>query len=242
MLMLAACSGGGGSSVTPPAHVLVDSMAVSRSASPSATPFPSYIGLYQGGYLGNTSTLWPRFGPDVNGGKGQAVDGYGCGSMADNSYHVHAWLGILVNGVFQQVPPGIGMVNPGAPTRGFYGHASCFYNIHTHDSDGYIHMEVLSTTHLSGTVFTLGNVLDMWGEQISPQNFGEYSGPVRVFVNRTPLAQIYTPIGGWQEITSATGLEWSTFPLYSHSAVIVEVGPTFVEAASLPQIKFYTQY
>jgi hypothetical protein len=212
------------------------------SPAPTPAPLPSVIALRTGAQWGTVPTLWPTLGSDVNGGHGQTIDGLSCGAMVDNSFHVHAFLGVLVNGVPMRVPPGIGVKNPGPLVNGFLNSGTCFYSVHTHDADGYIHMEALSSTPLSGSLFTLGNVLDMWGEQITPVSFGPYSGQVRVFETQAALRNVLTPAGGWHEITSTTGLDWDAMALYSHSAVMIEVGPYFVDAPNLPQVQFDTEY
>lgn len=203
---------------------------------------PSVIDTISGGTWGITPTLWPALGDDTNGGAGQTIDNIACGPMIDNSFHVHAWLGILDNGVPLQIPPGVGVNGPGPVVNGFLNAGYCFYSIHTHDADGYIHMEAQSTEPLSGSLYTLGNVLDIWGERITPTSFGKYDGNVRVFVSQAPFHTQETPAGGWTEVTSTTGLEWDAIPLYSHTAVMIEIGPTYVLPANLPQINFYTEY
>jgi hypothetical protein len=203
---------------------------------------PSVIETKSGGTWGVTPTLWPALGDDTNGGSGQTIDNIPCGAMVDNSFHVHAWLGILDNGVPLQIPPAVGVDGPGPVIDGFLNAGTCFYNIHTHDADGYIHMETLSSEPLSGSLYDLGNVLDIWGEQITPTSLGKYEGQVRVFVSQAPFHTQETPAGGWTEITSMTGLEWDAIQLYSHTAVMIEIGPTFVNAANLPQVEFYSEY
>lgn len=188
---------------------------------------------------GTPNQFAPASGDASTGGRGQSVDGIPCGAMNDNGYHVHAFLGVLVNGKPMAIPATIGMYEPGAGSNGWYSTAKCFYEIHTHDSSGYIHMEVAPTTPktpLSDSLFTLGNVLDIWGQTLTTTRFANFSGPVHIFYATTSLGNID---GG--SYVAYTGTTPKSIRMYSHEAIWIEVG-TYVPASKLPRVIFYTQY
>jgi hypothetical protein len=80
------------------------------------------------------------------------VDGIYCDTLEQTAYHIHAHLTIWIDGSPVQIPQGIGIASD----------QSCFYWLHTHTSDGVVHIEFPS--HGSPT---LGNFLDIWGQEFS---------------------------------------------------------------------------
>jgi hypothetical protein len=204
-------------------------------------------------------------------------------SMAENYYHVHVFLGLIVNPTTFDaknneiaIPDGIGMVNPvgdfqdtdpSAPSyntctgtnpnvANFECYADSFYYIHTHDPSGAIHLEAPAptcgavtnyTVPCNTSVFTLGNVLDVWGISISPNNFGHYTGPVGVYVS----PQKYAPCGSTSsggacytpsnEYTQFTG-DPRTIHLYSHTVVWIVVGAQPPQPSALPNIQWFLSF
>jgi hypothetical protein len=160
-----------------------------------------------------------------------------CQPTMSNNYHIHIFLGVYVNGQLMALPMAIGMFNPGAPSSGFINTATCFYFIHTHDSSDIVHVEDPSPVQNppTSTIFTLQNVLDVWGITASANNFGQFSGPVRVFTS----GQVYDGQNTNVPATSLTywGNNPATVPLYSHEVIYVEVGPTY--PTTLPNVVFY---
>lgn len=77
----------------------------------------------------------------------QPVDGIYCEQGEQLAYHIHAHLTIYIDGQPVTVPQGIGI----SPSN------SCIYWLHTHATDGVIHIES-PTVHL----YTLQNFLDIW--------------------------------------------------------------------------------
>lgn len=75
-----------------------------------------------------------------------AVDGIPCESQEYVIYHIHAHMDIFVNGVPFKVPALIGFQDN-----------ICLYWLHTHNTDGLIHMESPRAWN-----FTLGQFYDMW--------------------------------------------------------------------------------
>ncbi len=206
-------------------------------ASPSAGPTPKPVVLVSGGVIGQDNRFSPPDGDTPSGGTGQSVDGIPCApSMSENAYHVHAYVGLLVNGTQIAIPDQIGLVDPGPVQNGLTTTAHCYYYIHTHDATGMIHVESPSTAPLSSSIYTLGNLMDVWGETLSTSGFGPFSGTVRLFYDKVPLkaasASSYTEYAG----------NFNALPLYSHEAIWIEVGPTYVLPPNIPAVDFYTEY
>ena len=185
----------------------------------------------------------PNEGDTATGGQGSPVDtSITCDPTMSNNYHVHVFLGVYYNGQLMALPAAIGMENPGAASAGFINSATCFYHIHTHDSSDIVHVEDPDPNNvpMTGTMYTLQNVLDVWGVTTDANHFGPFTGPVEVFTS----GQIYRGDQN-NQVTPASDLTYwgtnaATVPLYSHEVVIVEVGPTF--PTSLPDISFYLEY
>ncbi|MDE1841744.1 MAG: hypothetical protein KGI09_07670 [Thaumarchaeota archaeon] len=76
----------------------------------------------------------------------QYVDSIGCDSMEYSIFHIHAHLDIFVNGQPITVPASIGIKDN-----------TCLYWLHTHKSDGIIHIESPKSRD-----FSLGEFLDIW--------------------------------------------------------------------------------
>ena len=78
------------------------------------------------------------------------VDGIYCDQLEQTKYHHHVHLTIYMNGQQVPFPAGMGIaVNQSTPT--------CYYWLHTHASDGIVHIEA-PAQH----TFTLQNFLDIW--------------------------------------------------------------------------------
>ena len=112
---------------------------------------------------------------------GQPVDGISCQTSEQTLFHIHAHLTIFVNGAARQVPAGIGI--PGAqatqsPQGPFIETGTCFYWLHTHASDGIIHIE----SPVERT-YTLGNFFDIWGQPLGPDQVGPAQGHVTAIYN-----------------------------------------------------------
>lgn len=248
--LLVGCGGGGGGSSStvpngpggPPAS----------STPPTATPTPAplqpatfTIDTMLGATQGVANKFSPAFGNTSSGGQGQTVDGMPCAPvMYDNGYHVHAYLGVFVNGVQYALPWGVGMKMPSHPdSRGFVDTAKCYYYTHIHDSSGIIHVEDINEAHSPNTVslHKLGDLLDVWGLTVNANQFGPFQGPVRVYTS----GQVFRG-GGGKNLT----VPWTTLKLYngdphsvaiySHEVIYVLVGPTFPK--SLPNVNFYIEF
>jgi hypothetical protein len=98
------------------------------------------------------------------------------------AFHIHAHLTIFVHGKAKQIPFGIGI---GQPLRGqnttvgpFVEQGTCFMWLHTHTSDGIIHIEAPKLM-----TFTLGQFFAVWGQKLSANRVGPDSGKVTTFYN-----------------------------------------------------------
>jgi hypothetical protein len=195
----AICGGSGETSTvfeTVPA-----SMSSSWVQPPAETPGPEEVGMTNGSPLATTS----------NTASGQTVDGIQCQTNEQLVSHVHTHLTIYVNGQARVIPYGIGI--PGFQavqvSRGpFVESGNCFYWLHTHTTDGIIHIESPSVS----SQFTLGQFFEEWGVPLSSTQVGTATGKVTVFVT-VPGYQtgIYTgdprnvPLGQHYEIQLDVG-------------------------------------
>jgi hypothetical protein len=157
-LMLVACGGDTLVEVDPgpgPEVQLVRASTVGRSSYP----------------LGNTPT----------GGQGQPISGLSCISgPAPN--HVHAHVSLFVKGEQIGIPAGIGITNP-AVVNGYinFDPTKCFYEMHTHDGSGIIHLHA-NTGHIGP--LTLGQLFDLWGQPLTRTNVAGQAGRVVVYVDQ----------------------------------------------------------
>ena len=81
-----------------------------------------------------------------------AIDGINCDTLEQTAYHVHAHVSIYINGQLSAVPQYVGIAPDG----------SCYYWLHTHNTDGIIHIEAPAKT-----TPTLGNFFDIWDSHFS---------------------------------------------------------------------------
>ena len=139
----------------------------------------------------------PAFAPGDNkrGGAGGPVDGIQCEATEQVTMHIHSHLVLFVKGKQLQIPQFIGVVPTG-------NNSACLYWIHTHDPSGIIHVEAPELHQ-----YVLGNLFDIWGQDLSRNQVGPYQGPVTAFVNGAKydgdLAQI--PLRAHQQITLEVG-------------------------------------
>lgn len=84
------------------------------------------------------------------------IDGVSCDSGEHSDFHIHAHMSIYIDGKPAPIPAQIGI----APD------SSCLYWLHTHTSDGVIHIEAPN-----GFSITLKNFLDIWGKRFPQLNY-----------------------------------------------------------------------
>jgi len=112
---------------------------------------------------------------------GSAVDGVQCLGAEQTVFHIHAHLTVFVAGAARQIPYGIGITNAQAQLTAqgeFVNNGTCFYWLHTHASDGIIHIESPVQR-----IFTLGDFFDIWGQPLGPRRAGPATGPVTAIYN-----------------------------------------------------------
>ncbi|TMC07409.1 MAG: hypothetical protein E6J41_16255 [Chloroflexi bacterium] len=112
---------------------------------------------------------------------GQTVDGVQCQTSEQVAYHIHAHLVIYASGQPQTVPYGIGIPNPqvdNSSGQPFVVGGSCFYWLHSHATDGVIHIESPDQR-----TYTLGTWFDIWGQPLSATQVGGDKGTVTAYVN-----------------------------------------------------------
>jgi hypothetical protein len=113
-----------------------------------------------------------------------AVDGIQCGPTEQLAYHIHAHLAVFRGGTMYALPGGIGI--PGSAVQQtsegpVAAGGRCIYWLHTHTSDGIIHIE--SPTK---RIYSLGTFFDEWHQPLSSDQVGTLHGKVTAFVNGKP--------------------------------------------------------
>lgn len=121
--------------------------------------------------------------------------------MEQGGYHIHAHLTIYANGQRVTVPKGIGIAPDG----------SCFYWLHTHTSDGIIHVEAPQKQHNEALDDFLTILHDGFAHLGFPAALTQQTG-WKIYVNGQPFSGI---------VTSPLNTE---VPLASHDAVTLEYG------------------
>jgi len=160
---------------------------------------PEDVPLEQGPQLAPASSTTP----------GATVDGIRCAPIEQLAYHIHAHLQVYVDGEPRQLPPAIGLIGPVAeqtPEGPFYGAEHCYYWLHTHASDGIIHIESPTPR-----IYTLGNFFDEWRQPLSSHQVGPAMGKVTAFINGKP----------WTE-------DPASIPLDKHFVIQLDVGTPVV--------------
>lgn len=144
----------------------------------SGTPVPpGAIRLTPGTVLGRS--VFP-IGNTEQGGQGQTVAGVPC-SLGDETFHIHFHLSLWVNGEQIAIPGGVGFKDP-IEENGIVTDGICLYELHTHDATGIIHVEAPAPRS-----YTLGQLFQVWGRPLEANHVAGFIGPVRVFVNGTPV-------------------------------------------------------
>jgi hypothetical protein len=244
LTMLAACS----ARIPAPqsSTLLPQTESVALVATPTPSPFPATYTVGAGEIFGLDNQFTPNDGNSSTGGQGQTVDGIPCVPTMPHTYHVHSFLGIIINKRQIALPDGTGMKDPegditfaGFPNWTEYvGPGGCYYYTHTHDASGVIHIESPENISRSKSIYTLGNYFDVWGRPLSTTQIGPYTGTVRAYVAQVPLK---TP-----EIQRSAYVLYSadprTIPLYSHTTTWLEIGPNYVPPSALPVIHYYMEY
>ena len=162
-------------------------------------------------------------------------------------YHVHAYLGLYANGVWEAIPQAIGMENPVEPIKSGESldtyqilAAQCFYKLHTHDYAGIIHVEDPTQPQLNDnfnvdeSYASLQTVFDEWGEPISLTGVATFTGPVSIYVGYPT-----TKDGSGNDLVNSYTLSTAApnqILLQHHVAYWIVVGS--LPSAGLPQVRF----
>jgi hypothetical protein len=174
----------------------------------NATPTPGPNASVKAIQLANGQSIGLKFVkakyPDTaQGGRGQIVDGIGCGAMEYATLHIHTHLALFYNGKQMQVPQYIGF----APNLA----GGCLYWIHTHDPSGIIHIEAPDINPPQGGPYTLGMLFDVWGQPLEREDVAGLVGPVTAYVNGTKYDG-----------------DLHAIPLAAHQQIVLEVGTPVV--------------
>lgn len=119
-----------------------------------------------------------------------ATDGISCDRNEHADFHIHAHVTLYMNGKIAPVPANIGIASD----------QSCLYWLHTHTSDGVIHIEAPN-----GHAITFGTLLDIWGNRFPQLSYPSQLSDAtnwQVYVNGKPF----------------TG-DFRTIPLQSHTLI-----------------------
>jgi hypothetical protein len=142
------------------------------TAAAKSSPGPEGIPLEQGPALAPASSTSP----------GTVIDGLiQCAPIEQLAYHIHVHLQVYDNGQPRALPAAIGLLGPVSQQTQdgpFYGATKCYYWLHTHASDGIIHVES-PTPH----IYTLGNFFDEWRQPLSSTQVATASGKVTAYLN-----------------------------------------------------------
>jgi hypothetical protein len=201
-LLLAGCGGGAGSSSSRSTSAA--SVSASTAATAQPTTGPEGVVLETGTALAPASTTLP----------GTTVDGVQCAPIEQLAYHIHAHLQVYVDGQPRQLPAAIGLIGPvyeQTPNGLFWGAEKCYYWLHTHATDGIIHIESPTPR-----IYTLGDFFDEWGQPLSANQVGPAIGKVTALVN---------------------GKRWTrsprAIPLVPHAVIQLDVGTPLVAFQSV---------
>lgn len=200
--LLAACGGSSSTSTSSQAPA-----APATSSTPTATTSTTTASAAKSplGPEGIPLETGPDLAPAATTSQGSTVDGVQCEAQEQVVYHIHAHLQVYVNGTPRALPAAIGMVGPVSeqtPYGPFYGAQQCYYFLHTHASDGIIHIESPSVR-----IYTLGNFFDEWNQPLGATQVAGDKGKVTAFVNNKP----------WTKNPRA-------IPLVPHASIQLDVG------------------
>ncbi len=203
-LLLAGCGAGQQSTTAG-----TTSSTAASSGSPAAPSASAPIG-FEGVPLQRGAELAPA-GTTQTG----TVDGVRCMLNEQLTYHIHAHLVVYDHGAPRTLPAGVGI--PGSIAQQTPGEGpiaaggKCIYWLHTHTSDGVIHIE--SPTR---RIYTLGDFFDEWHQLLGPTRVAAAIGRVKAFVNGRPWSRNPRSI-----------------PLTPHAVIQLDVGAPVTQALSV---------
>jgi hypothetical protein len=177
VLALAACGSSSSSSSATSSSSAAASTSTASTSSTAATssssgPAMGFEGvpLEQGPSLGSAGTTQTG-----------TVHGIQCGPTEQLAYHIHAHLAVFKDGRAYALPGGIGI--PGSQIQQTQegpeaAGGQCIYWLHTHTSDGIIHIE--SPTQ---RIYSLGDFFDEWHQPLSADQVADAHGKIVALVN-----------------------------------------------------------
>ncbi|HKU67698.1 MAG TPA: hypothetical protein VJP85_07980 [Candidatus Baltobacteraceae bacterium] len=130
---------------------------------------------------------------------GLPIDGIRCDTMEGAVEHVHAHVQIFNRGRSVQVPADIGIMQV----------AGCLYWVHTHSTDGIVHIEAPTAR-----TFTLGEFFDIWGEDLSPAAAGAVRAPRGRSLRFTVNGRLWTK-------------DPRSIPLRDREEIVIQNGPPY---------------
>jgi hypothetical protein len=227
VLALASCGGGGstGGSAGVPAPTPTPSSTTVVDG--SATPI--LLDENPGAIVGDTSA----FGTIVGAPGTVTIDGQTCPAGATINTHYHVHLSLFVNGHQDAIPAGTGIYLPTVAYAPYFvepGSNGCTYPLHVHALMGMVHIESAQFN----VVLTLGEFLDIWGQQLATTGFGPFTGATRWFDTDETGGN-----AGSHPVTELTGTDPHAINLVDHHEYTIEVGPTYV---SIPNFTWSSSY
>ena len=264
--VLTACGGGGGGSTTPPTNG-GGPPPTSSSPTPTPTATPAPTSSPSGGNIGTSSQIvnaadgvvngtdnWqtngattsdPGDGDTATGANGSnTIDGLGCSlsseQMAGGGYHVHSFVGIMVNGTEYAIPDAIGMNQPTSdePITNF----TCAYSIHTHGASGIVHVEdptMAQNYSATPAQYNLQSLFDIWGQSLAALPINGISAAPQIYVGTPSGKRSCSCAQNGDDLVNSytlyTGSPTSLL-LTHHTAIWLVYGTP--PSAGLPQIDF----
>jgi hypothetical protein len=196
--VLAGCGGGGGSSPPPAASPPPPP----PSGGTVVPPISSTVqDITDGHKIGATHSEWTD--PQT---AGQDIDGFKCILTPSHQFARYAHVSIIQNGEALAVPGNIG-ASP-------QGNTHCFYELHTHNQSGKVHV----TPDPTDGTFTLGQFFKIWQQPLSETNVAGISGlPVKIFITDGTTT------------TEVAAADWSNIELKDHREVTISLGTEVTE-------------
>ena len=137
----------------------------------------------------------------------------------------------------------------GWPNQEIYG--DCFYHVHTHDDTGLVHLEDPNPTGatIQQSLFTTGNMFEIWGVQVNTMQFGPFSGPMTIYTSGQFSRADQCTGQGTSSICEVGSNMYSLYtgdpmsiPLYSHEVIWFEIGTGNPDVTHLPGVSFATRH
>lgn len=133
------------------------------------------------------------------------IDGIHCDTTEGVVEHIHARLQLYNRGRRVTVPEDIGISQT----------AGCLYWLHTHTSDGYIHIEAPMKAP-----FTLGQFFDIWGKTLSWTRADTLTAPSGQHLSI------------WVDGKRYHGKNPRAIVLRDHESIVIQNGPPFAKPAA----------